>query len=333
MAPRVFFDQFSDHSLKTLAHSIQENPQLPVDLIKTAALDMDENDMRPDTAFAWPERRLFPIDSPGQAVVSKLYMTKQASVPADVVSRCDRALAVYGVIVPLQEKVAAAPSEDDYLFPENKRYLVKTAEDVKLAADALWENRFKIPVAARTEACVRLLKIAANNNVRLPDSVLKLAGATCAQAPQLKSWLDARALMAKKAGHGQVGATFEKMARAMPEDGLFHDTDDLAKLASAIDELDRAAGLDKRYGRDFPDAVMTVFNTTKIADDTLDVAGQPVPMDVLLSVDPAVYADLLGDDLAAEFAPGGEIDPEAFKVIWPTVPYDLQKALRAQLGV
>ena len=131
---RQYYDQFSDPSFRRVFKLVQANPEIE-EHVKTASIDIEDNEKRADHAFAWPERRLFPIDSPPHAYLSKLFIEKQAGVPEVVKTRCDKALALYGVEVQIHEKTAAEsePSADEYLLPEIRRLRVKTASDVSLA--------------------------------------------------------------------------------------------------------------------------------------------------------------------------------------------------------
>ena len=331
--PNAVIDQFSDPGFRTLGRLVSQYPTAE-EHIKTAALDPDENDSRPDTAFAWRERRLFPIDSPDQAALSRLYMQKQAdAVPQHVFEACDKALDLYGVNMPLQDKVAHVEvNENEYLLPHLKRWRVADEESVKLASDAIMFNRRRMDVDTKALASLNLAKKAAQFGVPVPKPILKMAGTTMCDTRQLRDWLEVRANLTQDP---QVSYGYTKLAEeANRMSPLVGDRDQLVKVAAAIQELDEAVNLDFIYDRKIPDALDTVFNTDKIADELLVLAGRQVPLSQLESVDPDVYRDLLGDDLAEEFvSPTGEIDTEQLKVILPTVPRDLLNTLLAQMGV
>jgi len=325
-------DQFHDPSFKLLHGLIHAFPEAEGH-IKTASIDESENAGRSSSAFAWPARRLFPIDSPEQAALSYLYMTKQASVPAVVRMECEKALRLYGVdIATGLTKTAAAPTREPYyLLPEIKRFEIRNQESIKLAAEAILTHQKQLDANSRAQACTRLVKKAMEHNVELPMGIYKMAGLTASHAPRLKDWLRARA---EATVEPTIKKAYLKMAEALDRaDGYITDREDLIKVAGVIGELDEAAGLTKFYDRSLPDPMNTVFNTDKISEETLTVAGKPVPMSTLLALPPEVYGDIFGDDLAAEFIQDGEVDPEMLKVILPTVPLDLQQALIANTGI
>ncbi len=325
-------DQFSDPGFKILSQRIQQFPEAD-SFIKNAELNDDENEKRAGSAFAWEDRRMFPVDDPGQAALSRLYMEKQAGIPQHVLAKCDKALEMFEVDMPLQEKTAAAVIDlSEYLLPNIKRFRVKTAEDVKLASGAILTNQRKMDTDTRATASVNLAKKAAALGERLPTDILKFAGVTMCDTRTLQDWLEARTYATTDP---QISYGYQKLAEQVHRlPPLCGDREELIKVAGVVQELDEAAGLSKYYGRTLLDPLLTVFNTDKIADDLLTLAGRQVPMDTLLTIDPDVYRDVFGDDLAGEFIePSGEIDPEQLQVILPTVPMDLQQALAAQMGI
>lgn len=327
-------DQFSDPGFRVLGHLISQYPHAE-EHIKTAELDMDENEGRPDSAFAWSERRLFPIDSADQAALSRLYIHKQASViPGHVVELCDKALDLYEVEMPLQTKVASVPVDNsqDYLLPGLKRWKVIDADGVKLASDAIMTNRRRMDVDTRATASVNLAKKAAEFGVPLPSTILKMAGATMCDTRVLRDWLEARSTITNDAQIKLGYDTLAEKVNQMP--ALVGDREELIKVAATIQELDESVDLDYFYDQKIPDALGTVFNTEKIADEMLSLAGRQVPLSQLQAVDPEIYKDVLGDDLANDFISStGEVDEEQLAMILPTVPRDLLQALMAQMGI
>lgn len=330
-------DQYHDPSFKQLFQILQSSPQA-ADGVKTACanteLDDAQNEKRANSAFAWPERRLFPIDSPEQALLSSLYVSKQAAaIPEAVRERCARAVDLYGVQVP-QVKTAAAPAPatpDEYLLPDLKRFRVRSPEDVKLASETLLRDQRKLDTQHRTKAAVGLVRKSAELRVAIPDAIYKMAGVTYSHTPTMRTWLEARAAATKNPAVKYAYLKLAEHTRAMEE--MYFDRAAMIKTAEVIGELDAAAGLDRHYGRKLPDPVQTVFNTDKIAEETMQFAGKQVPVSQLLAISPDAYRNAFGDDLANEFISGDDIDPEQLRVILPTVPMDLQKVLATEAAI
>lgn len=325
-------DQFTDVGFRVLSQRIRQFPDIDP-FIKEAVLDVEENEKIASSAFAWESRRLFRIDSPAQAALSRVYMEKQADVPRSVIAKCDKALELFGVDLPLNEKTAAArDTTDEYLLPHMKRFRVQSADDVKVASEAILRNHKRMDPETRAMASVNLAKMAVKYAEPIPSQILKFAGATMCDTRVLKDWLLART---EKTADAEISNAYEKLAyqvEKLPRHCV--DREELIKVASVLRELDEAAGLEHLYDRQLLDPVTTVFNMDKVADEMMDLAGRQVPMDTLLSIEPAVYEDAFGPDLAGEFVTeDGQIIPEQLKIILPTVPRDLQQALAAQMGV
>ena len=332
----MIIDQSHDPSYKRLFSIIQEFPQVEP-LIKTAHVDEPEEEAKlASSAFAWRDRRLFRIDKPEQAVLSRLYMHKQAGVPEEAIKRCDEALDLYGIQLDLStEKVAAAPDDGEYLLPSMKRFRVRSADDVKTAAVALLNHCHKMDPETRATAAVNLVKKATAHGIELSMPIYKLAGVTMCDTHQLGDWLNARSEATEDPA---IKRAYTKLAEATRQQQVacqqfLNNREDLIKLAGSIMELDEAAGLQKHYDRKLPDPMLTVFNTEKIAEEMLELAGKPVELSRLLAIDPETYREVFGEDLAGEFINGDDIDVEQLKIILPTVPLDLQQVLASQMGM
>lgn len=325
-----YIDQFSDPAFKLLYAAITEYPEVEP-LIKKASIDSEENAKRADSAFAWQERRLFPIDDPAQAALSKIYMSKQAGIPSDVQKACEKALDIYGVKLELKKTAAGVPSSEDYMLPAKKRWLVQTPEHVKMADEAICAHKRQLGFEEKVQACVNLTKKAVLHNMRPSNDVLRGAGLTMCDTGVLQDWVSARAAATSDA---VLREAYDKVAEVIVQHpGIESKRDELIKIAATLNELDNAAGFGSLYGLKLPDPMESVFNTDKLADEILLVGGRQVPLETLLQIDPEIYKDTFGEDLAGEFIEGEDIDPEQLKIILPTVPLDLQKALVAQLGI
>lgn len=325
-------DQFSDPSFIKLSRIIRKYPEAK-NYIQKVQLDPEENEKRASVAFADRINRKFPIDDPGQAALSRYYMDKQAGVTDETQRNCATALKVFGIELELVEKTAAAPDDtDDFLLPSIRRFRVKTAADVSLASEAILRNRRRMNTDSRAQASLNLVKKAVEHNVKLPPQILKFAGTTTCNTRKLRDWVEARTMMTPDPGINLAYAKLAEEVHHLPP--VVSDRVELIKVAATLAELDEAAGLGQYYDRTLLDPLSTVFNTDKVAGEMLELAGQPMPLDELLAVPADVYSDVFGDDLAAEFVDEtGNVIPEQLKIILPTVPYDLQKTLAAQLGM
>ena len=315
----MHFDQFSDPSFKHLFNLACVYPEM-VRLAERADMDFEKNAQRSDEAFAWRDRRLFPIDTCEQAILSRLYMEKQAHIPDSVKVQCDKALDIYGVKLDLTVKTASEPE------PQGR-----SATEVRQTADALVANNRVLGVEEKAKLAAALVKEAVDLGVPLPSLVLRSAGTTMMDSARLKDWIEAR----KEATEDPLmKEAFEKLAAVVDtQPALVGERNELLKLADTLAELDQAAGLERHYGKRLPDPLESVFNTEKIADDMVDLAGKQVPLQTMSQIDPEVYKDVIGEDLTGEFVNEGEIDPGMLKVILATVPLDLQRVLASQMAL
>lgn len=324
-------DQFSDPAFGTLFRQVKLMPGLEA-FVKQAAVEPDEVASLPDTAFAWPAERKFPIHTPEHAALSFAYSKVASVLPAEVRTNIQKALDVYEVPANVftEQEVKIASEDDEYLVPSMKLFHVKTAEQCKRAQDTLVSALSRLDLETRAIACGNLVKRADDLKVELRPEVLQLAGLVVSSTKQAMDWLEARA--------NQLPAsdTIHKTAYLSLADGLKKgpaergDRKGLLKFASAIAELDEKSGLDKHYDRRLPDALRTVFNTEKQASQSVDVNGTYISLAKLAALPASFWEDLGGKELSDEIAPGGTVDRSKLATIIDTLPLDLKIVLKNQ---
>jgi hypothetical protein len=325
-------DQFHDPAYATLYHLLQENPQA-ADFVKHAELNEDQIGTLPASAFAWPDKRLFPINTAENTVLSQLYREKCAAVPVEVDEALNKALEIYGV-KPLvtRTKVAATPppiSDDEYLLPSVHRLRVKTAEDVKVAEKLLLEQYPKLSITDRAEGFINLVKRARDLNVSLEPETHRMAGMTVCSTKIAMDFIEARRCATKEPLFQRA---YEKLAGAFARNEI-RDRDELIAACDTLAKLDKMAGLEKHYDRDLPDPIRTVFNTTeKIAEDNVDLAGRLVSMQKLATLPSSFWGDVMGPEMLKEITDKrGEVDVTKLGQVLPTLPLDLKLILKHQV--
>lgn len=315
--------QFNDPSLKTLIGLIRDNPWAQ-ERVKEANVDPSYGESLPNSAFAWEDRRMFPLDTSSNALVSYLYAEKQASaVPDSVKTAIVNALDVYGVPV---ETVRVSENETektagnaDFAFPEKQRWGMYSDNDVKLAEERLLQIDNEISFMEKTSAAVNIVKAARKHGIEPSIELLKLAGAVAGDINKTIDWLEVRAYVAE----GDVSDYFSKLAADLGSvDPLCYSRDNLIKLAEAIDILDEAAGIKHLYNRSIPTPVDTVFNTEKKAEETVSINGKDVPLSKLEALPEQVWDHLLGEDVE-DVKTNGKIDIKKLALVVPTLPRDI----------
>lgn len=319
-------DQSNDQSFKKLAGILRNYGDIS-ELIKTASIG-DAFESLPDTAFADQNGRQFPIHSAPDATLSYLYAS-EPNVPVVIKTAVQEALDAYGVIVPMV-KTASAAEDKFYLIPEEKRWAVSDKETVKLACDAIAKES-TLPVKTRVQAAVKLMEKAAQLNMPVNATVEKLAGCVESNLDAVADWLEGRSMACDTSEHADAyRAMADKLATVKVRES--NDRNSLIKLAQSISDLDERAGLTKYYGSVLPDPVLTVFNTTKLAEEQVNVGGRDVSMSRLLGSPADLYGDIFGDDFESSVSDNGDIDPDALRRELPTMPRDLQNVFLNEIG-
>jgi hypothetical protein len=306
------------------------------DFVKQAEIDADQQDSLPDSAYAWPAMRKFPIHSAPHAAMSYAYSKVASSLPLEVHANIKKALEVYeipaDVFTEHEEKVAAFdPDPDTYLLPDLKLFPVTTPQQCKRAQeDLVAESLTKLALEYRAVACANLVKKADALNVPLVPTVLQLAGLTVSDTKTASDWLEARVdrLPADDTVHRLAYSTLAQGLRDGPSERA--DRPGLLKFAAAVADLDEQTHLDKHYDRRLPDALRTVFNTTKLAAQSVDLGGTFVPLTKIARLPASFWEDLGGKELSDEIAPGGVVDQSKLATIVETLPLDLKLTLKAQ---
>lgn len=324
-------DQYHDPAFSLLYNLLQENPQA-ADFVKTAELDDEKVAALPDTAFAWPDKRLFPIDTPENTVISQLYREKCAAVPAEVDLNLRKAIDVYGVNAILErEKVAAEPApipKDEWILPSLGRLRVKTAADIKVAEKLLLEQFPRLSIQDRAEGFINLVKKARDFNVGLEPATHRMAGMTVCTTKVAQDFIEARRMATRDPLFQQA---YVKLAASFPP-GEIRDRDELIAAADAVAKLDKLAGLERLYDTKLPDPIRTVFNTEKLAEETLDIAGRHIPLSKLAAMPAAFWGDVVGPEMVKEITDKtGAVDSTKLAQVVPTLPLDLKIILKNQV--
>ena len=331
---RNIIDQTSDSGFATLRVVVNRYPEV-AGMSKIANLDSSEFDSLPSQAFAWPGIRRFPIHNAQQTALSYGYSKLASALPSDVQEALEKAAQLYGIDVGIFTRPVAmqkVAEEGHYLLPEKQRFLVKTAADIPAVEKVYHEKYASMTLTERTEAGYRLTKIAAEYNVKLRPETQKIAGFTMTSTRVLRDWLGARQIAATKLGSDLAGIYDEIDASFKNSDAVIYDRQYQVKLAQLISDLDKKAGLTKFYGKSLPDPLRTVFNTDKLASDYMKVGSALQNKQLLASLPLSFWQDALGEDVAAEIAPNGQVDLAALEQILPTLPADMKKTLETQLA-
>lgn len=324
-------DVYQDKNFHQLYKILMEKPDL-APMVKQANFKPQEALQLPATCFAWPTMRMFRIDTPEHAAISHAYMEKTSSdIPEFVKDNLMNALAVFDIDVSQFEKQSSY-GEDDYLFPDERRYLVVDEQTYKLAHEAMMVNFTRIPWSKRSKACIKLAQHARRMDLDMHPKLLREASLVSCDLTKLSLWLRERAHLATKRKQEKVAQAFDEMA-----DGLHKipsaNRDELSRFTDAITQFDKVAGLEDFYDMKIPNPVATVYNTEKFAEATVSLAGKDIPITRILQLSPDYIGDVLGDDIIPEISSNGQLDNEKMQVVFRTLPLDMQRALVERLNL
>jgi hypothetical protein len=324
-------DQYRDPTLAVLVHLVAGRPKLAA-AVEDVDIQPDEAALLPTSAFAWPEKRAFPLHTREHAMLSRVYRENSTNVPPHVDAAIKEACDLYGITDDLFARVKqAAPVEDpeNYLIPARRLSPVRNAEEVKVAEEKVIAGYTKLAVETRALVCTRLVEKAAHFGVTLKPQTHKLAGFTVTSTKTLKDWLGARVAAAP----AQYKQAFQKLAdavEALPPE--IRDRNTQIKLAEVIDTLDKKAGLVRFYDRKLLDPLLSVFNTPKVAGHGVNLGSKFVPMARLAAYPASFFGDVLGEDLVREASDGrGGMDPHKLAAILETLPLDMKNVLAQQM--
>ena len=327
----MFVDQYTDPVMAHLVRRVADRPKLAA-AIQDVDVDPNERETLPYSAFAWSEKRAFPIHSREHTILSRTYREGLSNVPSHVDRALKEASEVYQIDDALfaRPKVAAAPpSSDEYLLPDIRRLRVKEAADVKHAEERLRTEGHKLSVPHRALASRRLVEKAAFFGVGVRSEIHKMAGMVVTSRQPLVDWLEARR-EAAPIEHKDGFQKLANMAKGLPAE--LRDRNQQVKLAEAIGEMDELSGLDRHYGKRLPDPLMTVFNTEKVAGTGVTLAGRFVPMDRVAAYPSSFYSDVLGPDIVREASDAaGGMDHHRLAAVLETLPTDMQRLLSSHM--
>lgn len=327
-------DIYHDAAHARLRYLAKARPGV-AEFIKTAEFE-DSGEALPDTAFAWPARRLYPIHTPEHAVVSKLYLDANPQAPTYAKLAMEEALKAYGVpttvFTPVQEKTASDPGQ--FLFPHLRTYPVRSAAEVKTAEDRLLEQLRAspklLPLEERTRVFNKLAAAAEEHGVTLNPQSQAWGLWALSDPVTVLDGLTARAHLAKHAEEREAYLETARAFRQNPRSLRDHGT--RQKLATVLYELDKRAGLVELYGKRLNDPFETVFNhAVKQGAQLVDLGGDAYSLDVLMGLPATFWRDALGPEFVSEIAPGGQVSPETLAAVLPTLPAPMMAPLAQAL--
>lgn len=296
----LIVDLYDDPRGEVLRRVCASPSDLP-DFVKEASYAPEALEGLPDEAFAvvvlrdTEKLRKLAMHDPGNTALSALYLIEQAKyLPENFVKTAAENLCnacdAYGIAKPAQlealrgghEKTAeeAAPTsavgryvEDEPVKPEVKRtplthtllgdkYPVETPEQVKLATTYFENYRDEMDPFFRQAYCTKLAQRMTELEMPIPESIEPYQYET--RSYLAGSNIEGRKTLLSEDLHPVVDMLLEKSA-SIPDEAL----------ARGLEELDRATGIDRLWGKHLPDPVLSVYGPSweKLASDGWSWSG------------------------------------------------------------
>ena len=337
------------------------------DYVKEAAVtDPEQVAKLPNTVFADPVNRKFPLHTKAAAWLAQTYFTESRHLypTADVVTvqgKITKAAQYWQIEEHVKEakealeskQAAASPDLPDGEFAlvvkhEEQTYRllpIHSAQNVEKAAAELYRDRSKYPYAWRKTAARKILhKIAALGVTGLPEGIheyLTMASSVGSAIPaQAAEKLAHRVLMlptkdkALKTKAAKLTKTIAKM-NGIPL------ASEMEKLAQIVDRLDREHGFHHYYdqGVETPEEIFFALTQKKAATFRNSyiqlTTGTVIPFEALQGAPLGKVAAALGDDFSQAVMADGSLDIDLHKFgrVAATLPRDdatlLERALKS----
>lgn len=344
------FDASTDYSGKEL-YAILATADLP-DYVKTAELD-DVSDLKElnKSAFADPERRIYPINTPARVYVSNAYfMNKQAAIaklygPGYTDTLLSK-IAMAADILDISEDIAnynsrlnekqAADYEEQYMVNFHvdgmespvQLYPVKTASDLASAAESFTQNIKNFPFETRVKSAEVFVKTASELGVHdLPELLMKYAGMYYPDLQQIGDELWRRSTKLQKQAHVDIYNSIINDLDNMTSIG------EVMKIAETCFNVENMEGLydNVKVARILGDPVDSFFTEQieKVANalNYVEVHGDKYKLSDLTKISKDKYEEAFGD---CGIDPS---DPEKIADILPTMPRSDVKLLEEITGL
>jgi hypothetical protein len=346
---KIAFDQQTDYSGKEIFNMLS-GVNIP-EYVKTAEVE-DLHELRdlPKTAFADPNRGIYPINTPARVYVSNAhFINKQAAIAklygkeyaSQLESAIKQAADIFGISEDLEEygssfnEKQASDYAQRYMLnwspaPDSsfELYPVKTASDLSEAAEHFTKNISNFPFEVRVSTAGNFLKAAQELGVdELPDLLAKYAGLFYPDLSSLQSELWRRSTKLASDEHKEI---YNKIAEDLHN---MTSVEEVMKIAETCYNIESMEGLyDKtKVAQLLGDPVDCIFTEqiVKIASDLsyVEVHGDKYKLDDLVKISKERYEEAFGD---SGIDPA---DPEKIAEILPTMPRSDVKLLEELTGL
>jgi hypothetical protein len=299
-------------------HVLDKGKLLGVDLSDTIK-EENYQSLRKE-AFALPEARLFPIHTPTDALLSALYLYKQAAageeVPEEVFKKVATALDLHGVKQDFIKQAKKLTPEERAKLPDSvfglvvtdpktgkkiRKYPMPDEGHVRAAIKYFVQNYKNYPIEWRKQIASKIVERAKKFGIEVEHPViLKYAGVKPqnkkADLKKAASLIETyRAAWFESHGIPEAAEVYRKLASALEKEAEKGDLseEEIQKLAAAVETLDQEFGVDYEKLPSAQDLIYCAEEEEKM----IKLASKEVPEKVLKAIPNKVYKNLIGREI------------------------------------
>ena len=360
-------DVLHDSGRRTWVQIGTKHAELIPDYVMEHSLpDEKEASSLPNELFADSHRRFFPIDCPASTWLSAAYFSKNAVAGALPYSSTEsehikhillKAANVYEIeadAVKISEAIVSAdlsPEPTEAEINDSYGWVMKDAESgavvarkypmfdsrgVEKAAAYFEEYRSHYPQDVRKGIARQIMRKAGSFGMDvdgLPSAVRCEAGFGIPQRVVVMDEILRRSRLTKDAEASMALANVNNMLSEFSVDEL---SSNLDKLAELLDDFDTSAGLTPYYGTELRMPADFLFEVAlkeaeAVVDDSVSLSKYVFSVEKLASLEPSVFAGVLGADVARDLSTDDKLDQQKLADVLPTLPRPDKTALEEHL--
>ncbi len=359
------YDQTADVNFREL-HRLAKLYPLPEWVKESQIADaFAPPETTPRNAYANHRDKQFPCHTKVATFISALWFyEKRSELPTKIAGWVDERLqkfaAHWGIVNTLdslREKHAELHATHESQLPDSafalvreqvdgskdRRYMLRNAQEVKVAADWLHDNRDdpSLSFVNRRTIAAKILEKAAQFGAGIGDKLTFLerqAGRGIGDPEKIAELIRTRVKAASKLAPGVADGMYALAAKIAQGGPFLLDMDKMAGVCAQLEDFDRLTGIDKSYGDILPRPEDVIFaatfkEATAFANSACELlTGSVYEPEQFEKLSLSDVKGLFGDEFADQVATGVQIDGEKMATLARTLPRDSCRLLERLLN-
>jgi len=258
--------------------------------LRGANIDTKKISALKDASFAYPEKRMFPVDTKDNTLLSMVYFAYQeALLPANFAISIKKSLEVHAKLHNIQTTFSSLKTNTSvkvasetvpkvaprYLLPDQQFYKIACAADLGNAQELFDKEFCKLQLSDRVTFATNFIKAARDYSAPITsEHIEKYAGVLDYNAAHTQYALELRMGMASR--RGANSETYYKLAEDLKELTETPTQEELFKLASVVEAIDKQTRItEKDYDTKIHSPQGVVFcKTAEESSETTEGKGK-----------------------------------------------------------